>query len=55
MEDEEKPKVTVSMTRGMYDKLEELRKKKEKMSIPELIREVMWRYVEEEERRGKKR
>lgn len=56
MENEEKTKVNISMTKGMYDRLEELRKKKEKLTIPELIREVMWKYIEEEEkRRGEKR
>lgn len=51
MKKKEKVRVQVAMTKEMYEKLEELRREKGKLSIPELIREALTEYIEREGKR----
>jgi len=46
MEREEKVKINISVLKETYDKLEKLRKRKGKMSVPELVREIINQYLE---------
>lgn len=52
MSGKENKRIGIVVPKEMYDKLEELRKQKGKISIPELIREALGKYIEEEEERG---
>jgi len=49
---EESVKVTVAMPKVMYEQLEELKKKKGKLSIPELVREALIEYIERERKKS---
>jgi len=52
MEKDEKVRVNVVMTREMFEKLERLRKEEGKLSVPELIRDVLSEYIKRCERGG---
>ena len=49
---DEKVRVHVVMTREMFEKLERLRKEEGKLSVPELIRDVLSEYIKRCERGG---